>query len=225
MQLHGLCFFDSDIFTAACIIRVAANWRAAFSTPPPHPTLPTLWHDEQWRDAIAQCFIVQSCNICYNICIPCRHTRYFIAAEAGSVDSQAVAKFAREQPPVLHRPYTIRAGLKGHGLDIRMSLKWYDWIGPSLEMVRKLMINFFNSPFSNVFNDKFWPLYTKSFWIYLKLFKVDKINSLLLIGRQVSRICTDSFDKRQAVICVRYHCGGWPEEVNSCVLNSYMVYL
>jgi hypothetical protein len=24
---------------------------------------------------------------------------------------------------------------------------------------------------------------------------------------------------------VRYHCGGWPEEVNSCVLNSYMVYL
>jgi hypothetical protein len=26
-------------------------------------------------------------------------------------------------------------------------------------------------------------------------------------------------------IRVRYHCGGWPEEVNSCVLNSYMVYL
>ncbi len=24
---------------------------------------------------------------------------------------------------------------------------------------------------------------------------------------------------------VRYHCGGGPEEVNSCVLNSYMVYL
>jgi hypothetical protein len=26
-------------------------------------------------------------------------------------------------------------------------------------------------------------------------------------------------------IIVRYHCGGRPEEVNSCVLNSYMVYL
>ncbi len=26
-------------------------------------------------------------------------------------------------------------------------------------------------------------------------------------------------------ICVRYHCGGWPEEVNTCFLNSYMVYL
>jgi hypothetical protein len=26
-------------------------------------------------------------------------------------------------------------------------------------------------------------------------------------------------------IIVRYHCGGWPEEVNSRVLNSYMVYL
>ncbi len=27
-------------------------------------------------------------------------------------------------------------------------------------------------------------------------------------------------------ICsVRYHCGGWPEEVNTCLLNSYMVYL
>jgi hypothetical protein len=24
---------------------------------------------------------------------------------------------------------------------------------------------------------------------------------------------------------VRYHCGGCPEEVNACVLNSYMVYL
>jgi hypothetical protein len=24
---------------------------------------------------------------------------------------------------------------------------------------------------------------------------------------------------------VRYHCGGWPEEVNTCFLNSYMVYL
>jgi hypothetical protein len=26
-------------------------------------------------------------------------------------------------------------------------------------------------------------------------------------------------------ISVRYHCGGWPEEVNTCFLNSYMVYL
>ncbi len=26
-------------------------------------------------------------------------------------------------------------------------------------------------------------------------------------------------------INVRYHCGGWPEEVNTCFLNSYMVYL
>jgi hypothetical protein len=24
---------------------------------------------------------------------------------------------------------------------------------------------------------------------------------------------------------VCYHCGGWPEEVNACFLNSYMVYL
>ncbi len=27
------------------------------------------------------------------------------------------------------------------------------------------------------------------------------------------------------VLSVCYHCGGWPKEVNSCVLNSYMVYL
>jgi hypothetical protein len=26
-------------------------------------------------------------------------------------------------------------------------------------------------------------------------------------------------------VVVRYHCGGWPEEVNTCFLNSYMVYL
>ncbi len=24
---------------------------------------------------------------------------------------------------------------------------------------------------------------------------------------------------------VRYHCGRWPEEVNTCFLNSFMVYL
>ncbi len=27
------------------------------------------------------------------------------------------------------------------------------------------------------------------------------------------------------IISVRYHCGGWSEEVNSCIFNSYMVYL
>ncbi len=27
------------------------------------------------------------------------------------------------------------------------------------------------------------------------------------------------------VVSVRYHCGGWSEEVNSCILISYMVYL
>jgi hypothetical protein len=26
-------------------------------------------------------------------------------------------------------------------------------------------------------------------------------------------------------VTVRYHCEGWPEEVNTCFLNSYMVYL
>ncbi len=35
----------------------------------------------------------------------------------------------------------------------------------------------------------------------------------------------DCFLNFVTFICVRYHCGGWPEEVNSCVLNSYMVYL
>jgi hypothetical protein len=30
---------------------------------------------------------------------------------------------------------------------------------------------------------------------------------------------------RVQVMVVRYHCGGWPEEVNTCFLNSYMVYL
>jgi hypothetical protein len=27
------------------------------------------------------------------------------------------------------------------------------------------------------------------------------------------------------LVVVRYHCGGWSEEVNSCILISYMVYL
>ncbi len=34
---------------------------------------------------------------------------------------------------------------------------------------------------------------------------------------------------RSTLVCrmvgVRYHCGGWSEEVNPCILISYMVYL
>ncbi len=32
-------------------------------------------------------------------------------------------------------------------------------------------------------------------------------------------------DGLYTAVGVRYHCGGWSEEVNSCVLNSYMVSL
>jgi hypothetical protein len=36
----------------------------------------------------------------------------------------------------------------------------------------------------------------------------------------------DYFLNIREVICVRYHCGGWSEEVNSCIwILSYMVYL
>jgi hypothetical protein len=35
----------------------------------------------------------------------------------------------------------------------------------------------------------------------------------------------ESPDLNIGTLIVRYHCGGRPEEVNSCVLNSYMVYL
>jgi hypothetical protein len=33
------------------------------------------------------------------------------------------------------------------------------------------------------------------------------------------------YEEITLVILVRYHCGGWPEEVNTCFLNSCMVYL
>ncbi len=36
---------------------------------------------------------------------------------------------------------------------------------------------------------------------------------------------TFSSGKPQGVGIVRYHCGGWSEEVNSCILISHMVYL
>ncbi len=54
---------------------------------------------------------------------------------------------------------------------------------------------------------------------------------------QASFVARDVLFKRKALagklalaqliynISVRYHCGGWPEEVNTCFLNSYMVYL
>jgi hypothetical protein len=48
--------------------------------------------------------------------------------------------------------------------------------------------------------------------------------------KQHHKIITTSFSSQnpsraRGQLIVRYHCGGWLEEVNSCVLNSYMVYL
>jgi hypothetical protein len=38
--------------------------------------------------------------------------------------------------------------------------------------------------------------------------------------------CLSSMMHVTCIILVRYHCGGWSEEVNSCILIiSYMVYL
>ncbi len=36
---------------------------------------------------------------------------------------------------------------------------------------------------------------------------------------------TDPLTLGHTIGSVRYHCGGWSEEVNSCILISYMVYL
>jgi hypothetical protein len=50
-----------------------------------------------------------------------------------------------------------------------------------------------------------------------------------IISVYIYQCCGSS--SRLTVVCsvnistVRYHCGGWPEEVNTCYLNSYMVYL
>jgi hypothetical protein len=43
-------------------------------------------------------------------------------------------------------------------------------------------------------------------------------------GRSVKVLLTIPRDSKFYNILVRYHCGGWPEEVNTCFLNSYMVY-
>jgi hypothetical protein len=53
-------------------------------------------------------------------------------------------------------------------------------------------------------------------------------NSLLfckLGNRAQSSVYLCQLGQRGESVTVRYHCGGWPEEVNSCFLNSYMVYL
>ncbi len=47
---------------------------------------------------------------------------------------------------------------------------------------------------------------------------------------RIESCATSRTDRQKSVqlitdIVVRYHCGGWPKEVNSCFLNSYMVYL
>jgi hypothetical protein len=56
------------------------------------------------------------------------------------------------------------------------------------------------------------------------IFYLLKINHIL--AGNVSSFFTGVFDMGRAYsVLVRYHCGGWPEEVNSCFFNSYMVYL
>ncbi len=37
----------------------------------------------------------------------------------------------------------------------------------------------------------------------------------------------ESYKRKLAKVelIVRYHCGGWSVDINSCILNSYMVYL
>ncbi len=58
------------------------------------------------------------------------------------------------------------------------------------------------------------------------------INYILKICNNVLKICNlcikcvQCMTERQYIVSVSYHCGGWSEEVNSCILIlSYMVYL
>jgi hypothetical protein len=44
-------------------------------------------------------------------------------------------------------------------------------------------------------------------------------------SRPISCFKCNKVDMGSYTVIVRYHCGGWPEEVNTCFLNSYMVYL
>ncbi len=44
-------------------------------------------------------------------------------------------------------------------------------------------------------------------------------------GAGVTALFVASLPNVGSRVPVRYHCGGWPEEVNTCLLNSYMVYL
>ncbi len=50
-------------------------------------------------------------------------------------------------------------------------------------------------------------------------------NYLCEISLLYGTICMKYPCYTDLTVCVRYHCGGWSEEVNSCILNSYMVYL
>ncbi len=64
-------------------------------------------------------------------------------------------------------------------------------------------------------------------WIYVKLKNhctLVQTKAMHANAMHANIVHTGSVHVR-AVHTVRYHCGGWPEEVNTCFLNSYMVYL
>jgi hypothetical protein len=50
-------------------------------------------------------------------------------------------------------------------------------------------------------------------------------NSIVIIWLDANIVLNILCYHSGCVITVRYHCGGWSEEVNSCILISYMVYL
>jgi hypothetical protein len=55
-----------------------------------------------------------------------------------------------------------------------------------------------------------------------RITKIDRIAKIDRIVRIDRTVRTARIARKASV---RYHCGGWPEEVNTFFLNSYMVYL
>ncbi len=63
-------------------------------------------------------------------------------------------------------------------------------------------------------------------WLYLR-FRILMLGTILhWVVFNVLTFEIGSFLVQSLDVGVRYHCGGWSEEVNSCILIiSYMVYL
>ncbi len=69
------------------------------------------------------------------------------------------------------------------------------------------------------------PVLAVMFWLFRSLFLILNVLSQLSFPAVLSQLSFPSCPVPAPAVLVLYHCGGWSEEVNSCISITYTVYL